>query len=317
MALLRALRLVAKVHAFEVILAVIAALAVSALLGSLVVRLRGLGIPLDCWRLAQVETSLPAQCLRLVEHESLAAGEASLALAAAMAVPVFVGALLAAPTISQEIEQRAIYLSWALDPGRIRWAAVHLAVVLGLVVLLTAVVGLLGDLVESARRPYVAADATFDAFGQRGPIIVTRGLAAAGVGAFWSALTGRAIPGFVLGLASAAILIAASPLWFDRLGQLEAIPESAIREAAVIEFRYRDRGTGLVQTLAELRARSPHELDSQAYYDWLSQNFTPVPYGYPGRLYPEIVLRQALIEAGVAVVGVAGAALVLRRRPMP
>lgn len=315
MRIVRALWLAAKRQRFEIIVATIAAITVSVSLAGLTGQLRDLAIPAECWSQTP-DTPLPDACSRLNRHVGIAEEHGALALTVLAVLPIGIGALIGAALFSQELERRSVYLSWALDPARHRWIGLHLCLLLGLVLLLAVPPAILGDVLEGARRPYVSPHATFDAFATRGLPVVARALAAASLGAFWGAASGRALPGLVLGAVSATALFGASFLWFGKLGSTELL-SGDIYDAAVVEFRYRERGSDLVETDDQVRARSPYPLDSPEYHTWRSERFEVVPVGYPGSAYPEIAIRQALLDTAIAAAVIASTVLLVRRRPMP
>jgi hypothetical protein len=125
-------------------------------------------------------------------------------------LPFIVGITFGAVLVAREIEQGTAPLSWALAGSRRRWLMGKLVAVVILIVPLLLVAGLAADVRQGAMAPGVDPHASFDAFTDRGVMVVFWGLAALLGTVALGTLTGRTMPAVLLAL---VICVLARGMW--------------------------------------------------------------------------------------------------------
>ncbi|HEY7348617.1 MAG TPA: hypothetical protein VH599_09915 [Ktedonobacterales bacterium] len=116
-------------------------------------------------------------------------------------LPVLLGALVGAPLVAREVEQRTFVLAWTQSISRVRWLGVKLALVLGAGVLLFGV--LLAEVIWWW-GPFAQYQGSFSgnaAFDFTGPVLPAAALLALSLGVFAGALTRRTVLAIFLTLA--------------------------------------------------------------------------------------------------------------------
>lgn len=253
----------------------------------------------------------------------------SQALHASWAAPFGMGLVLGVPLVAREIEHRTAAMAWTLSRSRVRWLAGRLAFAALLMIVLLAGIALVSELLASALSPAQQLGTDFTWYGQRGPLIVARGLAALGLGVGIGAVIGRALPGLLAAAFASALLFTAISLGMDQWNASEAVPQpygdhdsSALSLGQRIELpdgqvvgdayiasldNILIDGDGSVYSQFDLETGLPDRSSLVGHYRQLV---------LPGERYPQIVARESAVNGGIATVGMLVATwLVRRRRP--
>lgn len=117
----------------------------------------------------------------------------------ALALPLLLGALVGAPLVTREVEQRTHLLIWTQSITRLRWLTVKLALVLGAGLLASG--ALLAELLWW-HSPVAQISGSFEAsvYDTSGPVWVATALLALALGIFAGALTRRTVAAIFLTL---------------------------------------------------------------------------------------------------------------------
>jgi len=115
-------------------------------------------------------------------------------------VPLLLGALVGAPLVAREVEQRTHLLVWTQSITRLRWLTVKLALVLGAGLLAS---GALLALLIWWYRPWAQLNGSFgnNAYDTTGPVWVAETLLALALGVFSGTLTRRTVAAIFLTIA--------------------------------------------------------------------------------------------------------------------
>jgi hypothetical protein len=237
------------------------------------------------------------------------------------------GLIVGIPLVAREIENGTAHLAWTLGRSRTRWLLRRIAFGALVVVVLLAGLAVVTDLLGAAMQPNDDLSRSFQFEGNRGVIIVARGILALGVGVLVGAMLGRQLPALLLGLIVTGLLYAAVTFAVGRWNETEAIETwydqdlgaplfvgSGVRLASgervsMGEF-YVDGSEAFQGSDGQLYATAA---DAEAERDPIGQEYILV---IPGQRYPEIMARSSLVTAGAGVLLMIGAALVTsRRRP--
>lgn len=217
--MLAAARVTLKQHRFEIVVAVLAAIAAGVVGISILVRIDALGVTQACLNSAQASrdgSGLTADCLDLVGRgqgiigDTYLSGQGTVALSIMGALPFLLGLLGGVPIVSRELEARTAQTAWSLNPSRFRWLGRQIAPVallLGVPMLFAALVATpVGeDWVRWGRG------GRSDLIGLHGLLAAVRAFGAFGIGLAVGAFLGRTLPAFILGLAlTLAILLGLS-----------------------------------------------------------------------------------------------------------
>lgn len=249
----------------------------------------------------------------LVEGMSVAVG--AYIVGAMKVLPFALGLIGGIPIVSREIEGRTAQVAWSLNASRIRWLArqvVPIGVLLGVAIAFPAFVtaAVAGDRA-------VAAEQAFQDIGAVGLPAMARALAAFGLGLFFGAMIGRALPALIAGALAVLLLFTVSTEWRSQWlrdqGPVVAIDDPSIAIQTEWAMRAPD-GTQLALDEA-IQFAPASEVEPTI---WLEDNgYEWLPLGVPR----DVAMGWALYEGGmfttVGVVALAGTvALVNRRRPI-
>ena len=132
--------------------------------------------------------------------------------AALLLLPVLLGAMVGAPLVAREFEQRTNLLVWMQSITRTRWLTVKVALVLGTGLL---VAGVLLVLLTWWYRPFSQLNGSFNqvAFDFSGPVLIAATVLALALGIFVGTLTRRTV--FAIFLTLALILAIRLPVEFE------------------------------------------------------------------------------------------------------
>lgn len=238
-----------------------------------------------------------------------------------------VGLIVGIPLVARDIEQGTAQLAWTLGRSRTRWLLRRLAFGALVAVVLLAGWAVMTDVLGAAMQPNDDLERTFHFEGNRGMIIVARGILALGVGVLVGAMVGRQLPGLLLGLIVTGLMYGAVTFGLHRWNEAEAVESWYDRDFGAPLFV----GSGV-------RLASGERLSMMEFYGTGNEGFqgpdgqlyanaedvegerNPIGREYilviPGERYPEIMARGSLVTVGAGAVLMVGAAMVTsRRRP--
>jgi hypothetical protein len=269
-----------------------------------------------------------AECERYYQQFQGLATFGSLALHASWVAPFAMGLVLGVPLVSREIEHRTAAVAWTLSRSRMRWLAGRLAFVTVLTIVLLSAIAFVSEMLASALAPaqHLATDFTW--YGQRGPLIVMRGLAALGLGVAIGALIGRALPGLLVAAFGSALVFTAISLGMDRWNASQAVPQpygvehdaSALQLGQQVELLDGEVvGDAYLASLDNILIDGDGSLYAQFDPDTGLPDRSSLVGHYrqlvlPGARYPEIIVRESAVNGGAAVLALLVAAGVVRRR---
>jgi len=195
--MLRTVWLTYRMHRFEVLLSValLAVVAVSAVVAAQ--HILATLVPSHC---LLVEAAHPDPVCDAIYAAADPAQRAGAIVMGAMAViPVGIGLVLGVAIVAREVELRTLSFAWALSPSRRRWLLSRLLPMLAVVMIGLVLVGLATIGLAEAQATADARGLNLDDMGNHGPVMVSRGLMALGIGLLAGALTGRTLPGLLVG----------------------------------------------------------------------------------------------------------------------
>jgi ABC-type transport system involved in multi-copper enzyme maturation permease subunit len=305
----------------------------------------GLATVAMLWAAGQVEAtrSLREDCLSTATIQEACNGRVSRAwdafnrgqslLGVTFLMPFAVALILGTPLVAREIEGGTAPLAWSLSRSRVSWLLRRVAFVALVVVILLGGLAIASDRLAAAMYPERNLAQDFDWYGQRGWLIVARGLGVLGLCVLSGAMLGRVLPAIL----AAAILAGASAFAIGSLNHAwlksEAVvmrmdPQSGLDDQGAL---FVNGGLQLVDGTAltwdeiyyqGIIADISDEEGSGAHYASEADLRAGKPMGYdaawviPGRRYPEIVARESAEVGGAGLLALAVTALVVtRRRP--
>jgi hypothetical protein len=246
--------------------------------------------------------------------------------------PFGMGLVLGVPLVAREVEHRTAGMAWTLSRSRAVWLAQRVAFLALVLVGLLAVVAIVSDFLASALMPNLTLDSDFTWYGRRGGLIVLRGLLSLGLGVLAGVVVGRLLPGMLVAAFASVLIFTALSLGMDRWLETDAVLSPGMNSGPLDQSGGRSLGTRI--ELASGEVVTWDHLTAQGYTDWQEDMEGRLYAGVddvghpdkaigwerqllvPGRLYPQIVLRES------AVAGAAGLVLLLvtvgvvgRRRP--
>lgn len=189
--------------------------------------------------------------------------------------------------IAKETEQRTASLAWTLAPSRSRWF-VERALVVGVMITIVAIiVGSALDVLQAATDPLTPLDRSLKSYFVRGPMVPGLVVGAFGIGVASGAVTGRGLPGLIVGAGLAVtllsgVLLAGRAVASDHLQVIDPADTGAL----VIDFMVLDNTDGRIKTFDEAYALLPQ---SDPGFD---SRFPPVRAGVPGPSAPMFVGGQ-------------------------
>lgn len=272
---------------------------------------------------------VPAGCEAYLKSFSDVAGWGYQALHASWAAPFAMGLVLGVPLVAREIEHRTAAMAWTLSRSRIRWLASRVVFVALLTTVLLCAVAIGSELLAAALAPNQQLASDFTWYGQRGPLIVVRGLAALGLGVAIGALIGRALPGLLVAAFASVLLFTAISLGMDRWNAAEAVAQPyGVSDPSALQLGQRvELPDGQVVGDAYLASMDNILIDGDGSVYSRFDPETGLPdrsslVGHyrelvlPGERYPQVVAREsAAVGATALLVLLAAAGIVRRRRP--
>jgi hypothetical protein len=239
--------------------------------------------------------------------------------------PFAMGLVLGVPLVSREVEHRTAAIAWTMSRSRTRWLAGRAAFLILAMVVLLIVVAVAGEALASATMPAQHLDRDFAWYGRRGALIVVRGLASLGIGVLIGAWLGRVLPALLVAVFASLVFFSAISLGMDRwiegdaiiqkfdadraggrqLGQRVLLPSGEL----VDNGELLRRGLAYEAIVDDLLYAKPEDIghpDRIVGYD----RYLVVP----GSRYPQIVLREAGVVGGTAVLLALAATFIVSRR---
>lgn len=245
----------------------------------------------------------------------------------AWVAPFGMGLLLGVPLVSREIEQRTAGIAWTLSRSRARWLARRVAFLALVMVALLLVVAIASEVLAAAAMPTHHLDRDFGWYGRRGGLIIVRGLAALGVGVLLGAVLGRVLPALLVAVFASVLIFTGISFGMDRWTETDAVTKAYDEDLAGGRYLGQrvELPSGELIDYGELQRRGisaewfqddmifASEEDSRHPERMIGRNREFI---VPGRLYPQIVLREAAVVGGTAVLlALAAIRVVGRRRP--
>ena len=242
------------------------------------------------------------------------------------------GLVLGVPLVAREIEQGTAQLAWTIGRSRTRWliGRVAFAALVGIAIL--GVLAVTTEVLAAAMQPQVDMSRDFNFYGDRGPLIVGRGMLGLGAGVLVGALVGRQLPALLLGVIVVGGLYAASLVAFERWYETEAVVAS-VYDGFLGGPLWVDNGIQL--TSGELVSMTEEVRPGlMAFEAWIDEEGAAYateadfkarrnPIGrdavliIPGDRQVAIVVRESIVLAGVGALLIGAAAVVTsRRRPV-
>lgn len=241
------------------------------------------------------------------------------------------GLVLGVPLVAREIDNGTAQLAWTIGRSRLRWLIGRVAFAALVLVVLLGTLAVVTEVLATAMQYQFDPSQNFWLHGNRGPLIVGRGMLGLGAGVLVGALIGRQLPALLAGVIVVGGLYAVSyeafhrwyrteaevasvyteflggPLWIDNgilltSGELVSMMEEVQPGLKAHEVFVDDAGTAYA-----------NEADFEARRNPIGRDAVLI---IPGERYTEIVARETVVltAAGVILIGVA-ALVTQRRRP--
>jgi ABC-type transport system involved in multi-copper enzyme maturation permease subunit len=307
---MRSMRLVFRMHAFEIM--AVGALAAALIAAALYVaaELNGVGYG-SCYLAIE---SPPAGCEALGRRFfDLQSDHASPVFSFMNLLPYAIGLFLGAPLIARELERGTTRLAWSMAPSRIRWYAWRVMPIVILAVAISFAAGFAVDRLVAARSPGIDLENSFDTFRQRGGLMaVTTFVVIAGSIGLGSVI-GRVLPTLIVALILSVFGIAGvQHLHSDFIArEAVAVADSELGPADLFVDQFFRLPDGRLVGWQELE-----QIDPAALQDENGPQYPIVNVVVPGERYREVEMREALILGGIGIVMLVGAGVIVtRRRP--
>lgn len=237
--------------------------------------------------------------------------------------PFGMGLVLGVPLVSREVEHRTAAMAWTLSRSRAWWLARRAMFLVLVLVALLLVVAVVGEVLASAQMPNLHLDRDFAWYGRRGGLIVVRGLASLGIGVLLGAMLGRVLPALLMAAFASVLIFTGISLGMDRWIEGDAIVQAFDADRA----GGRQLGQRIELPSGELVTYSDFPYHGETW-DVEGEIFgAAADIGHPdriigrdrellvpGRLYPQIALRESAVVGGTAILLALAATFVVKRR---
>lgn len=239
------------------------------------------------------------------------------------AAPFGMGLVLGVPLVSRELEHRTAAIAWTLSRSRARWLARRTAFPALVLVVLLLVVALAGGVLAAAQMPNLHLDRDFTWYGRRDGLVVARGLAALGIGVLAGAVVGRVLPALLLAAFASVLAFTAISLGMDRWVEGDAIVQAfgVDRTGARFLGQRIELPSGELVTYGDFPYRGETwDVEGEIFAAAADIGQPDKIIGWdrellvPGRLYPQIVLRESAVVGGTAVLLALATTFVVGRR---
>jgi len=319
------LRLLLKIHRFEVVAVVLACILLAGADLFLANQLDAAALPAACVFVPgsgpQPPVAGSAQDLDCqARNDALDAlqGKTTEALGFGAALPILAGILLGVAVVGRELETGTASLAWTLGRSRTRWFVTRclaLAAILGIALALPA---LAANVLEGARQPQVDPGSSFADSGVRGSVFVLRGVMSFGVGVVAGALIGRQLPALIVALALAVIVLVGFEAGVSNWKMALAVwrPDSSSTSGAgslLFNQAYRDRATTALVDENSVNQLAP-QVNGGADSDWINAHYELVDLILPGDQYHLVDTGESAALGAVALLFLGAGLIVVNRR---
>lgn len=248
----------------------------------------------------------------------------------AWGAPFGMGLVLGVPIVAREIESRTAGVAWTLSRSRVWWLARRVAFAAVVLVVCLALVILASGMLAAAIVPNLQLERDFTWIGRRDPLILSRGVAALGIGVLAGAIVGRQLPGLLTGAFASVLVFAGISLAMDRWNETLAIvidpyaTTDGVTEGSLGIGGGIELPSGELVSYAEITSDTQFQDETGAIYTrWDEDTGKADPASFvgwdrvriiPGRQYPVVVARDSAMSLGVGVFATGGAVVAVRRR---
>jgi hypothetical protein len=248
----------------------------------------------------------------------------SMALAAAA-----IGLVFGVSLVAREIESKTAQFAWTIGRSRVRWFVGRFAFVALVVIVFTALLAVATEILAAQMRPDLATVSSFELYGNRGPLVVGKGILGLGAGLVVGAIVGRQLPALLMATVVVAGSYGASavifPKWYHSEGEARRADEAIISDLWIesgIELPDGTRMSWSEANVAEAGQWSDAFITPDGTYyasaTDAEEQRNPLGREYvliiPGERYSEIAGRESAVVTCVGLLLVAGALAVVRRR---
>jgi hypothetical protein len=309
MATLKSVRLVFRMHQFEIVAVglIAAALVGAALYVANELNAVGYG---PCAAAAAPPPTCEALGRRFFDLQD---AHASPVFAFMNLLPYAVGLFLGAPLIARELERGTARLAWSIAPSRLRWYAWRVVPVVLFAVLVTWAAGFAVDRLVAARSPGIDLENSFDTFGQRGALVLVTAFVMVAGAIGLGTVVGRVLPTLI-----AALILG----YFGILGVQHLHADFTAREAVIVDEADLQPGDRFVDQFWKLPDgrivgwQDLEQIDPSSMTTETGPTYPIVDTVIPAARYREIEAREALILGSIGVAMLVGAGVIVtRRRP--
>lgn len=226
-------------------------------------------------------------------------------------LPFITGLFLGGPLVAREIERGTTRLAWSIAPSRLRWYLSRMLPIVAAVGLVTFAAGIAADRLTAAISPNVDIANSFDSFGQRGLLVAVTGLVMAAGAIGLGAVVGRVLPTVIL-----ALILG----YLGLTGVVKLHDQFTAGEAVLVDGENVGRGDRYVDQFFRLPDGRLVDWNGLAEFDPESMtraeepSYPIVSLVIPGSRYREVEARQAAILGSIAVLMLAGTAVIVQRR---
>lgn len=224
-----------------------------------------------------------------------------------IAAPFLIGLVLGVPVVAAEIEHGTAQVAWSLSLSRLRWLAWRTAPVLLGAVALLSVYALGGELLLRGRLGF---DPGLLGFGERGPLVVLRGIMILSAAVLVGAWLGRILPGLLVATALAGAMTLGLNVGLDAWRVTEAVVETDQqfgRDPELLNGLY----------LGQVAILPDGSVTRDRHVDRLPAQYQEGFLILPASTFWTWTIREAAILALLAAVATALTVLLLRaRRPL-
>lgn len=309
MATLRSVRLVVRMHQFEIVAVgiIAAALIAAALLVANELNAVGYG---QCYGAEAPSASCEALGRKFFEVQQ---DHANPVFAFMNLLPYAIGLFLGAPLIARELERGTARLAWSITPSRIRWYAWRVLPIVVVAVVAAWAAGFAVDRLVAARSPGIDLENSFDTFGQRGALVAITAFVMVAGAIGLGTVIGKVLPTLILALVLGYFGVYAVQRFHADFTAREAVivSESQLNSGDRFIDQFWKLPDGQVVGYEELAQIDPASVNSEA-----GPNYPIVYKVIPAERYREIEAREALILGSIGMAMLVGAGVIVtRRRP--
>ncbi|HET7056656.1 MAG TPA: hypothetical protein VFI12_09355 [Thermomicrobiales bacterium] len=236
-------------------------------------------------------------------------------------LPFLIGSILGAPLVARELERRTAGLAWSLSADRRRWLVWRTMPAAAFMVIVLVVLALAGDVLTTARFPGQDPQHSFNDFGERGPLVVSRGVAAFAVALAAGVRLRRTLPAVLLAVAfSFGLAFASDVTRTYGIAPVELQDESECAEFSCLNYgtSFRDQNGTIVTFQDALKSAGAAGVTggptSDAVREWLDQNgYVEITVAITGQRYPEVEERELAATSILSAAVVLGSVVAVQR----